>query len=394
MIRYILLALIAVFVACALAIFGVDFYLYIVDRYCRFHIGRWKSLQEWKNAVYRVALKWARRTPTVKITDNARYLLLDMLKGKYRSQSIQSWQNAAIILGLWENGSAEEARKAATEFIKTDGNWKKQPVAVDSSMLAYSILKVSTDPAAIRPAMDTMISIIENHMDDQGLISYTGGKGNPERYVDTLGLVCPFLALYARTYHAAKYEKIAFEQLEFYHHYGLFGDSVLPNHAIHARTLLPLGVYGWGRGTVWYTLGLVDTYPQIVDENMKKKLAEWIGEAADQYRRYQRTDGGFGSILQRMDSYDSSATAGLAYFYTQAARLSAEPDDWKVADNCLKKLQKMTRISGKIDMCQGDTKGIGIFSQTYDIMPFAQGLALRALAIYERNVLDGQSLQN
>lgn len=389
MIRYILLAFLAVFAACALAIFGVDFYLYLVDRYCRFHIGRWKNRQEWKNAIYRVARKWARRTPTVKITDNARYVLLDMLRGKYRSQSIQSWQNAAIILGLWENGSAEEARKATTEFIKTDGNWKKQPVAVDSSMLAYAILKVVTDPESVRPAMDTMISIIENHMDDRGLISYTGGNKNPERYVDTLGLVCPFLALYAKTYQNVRYSKIAFEQLEFYHDFGLFADSGLPNHAIHGESKLPLGVYGWGRGTVWYTLGLVDTYAQIMDENMKKKLADWIMEAANRYRYYQRPDGGFGSILQRMDSYDSSATAGLAYFYTQAAQVTAEPDHWKIADDCLKKLQKVTRISGKIDMCQGDTKGIGIFAQTYDIMPFAQGLALRALAIHERNSLDG-----
>ena len=51
------------------------------------------------------------------------------------------------------------------------------------------------------------------------------------------------------------------------------------------------------------------------------------------------------------------------------------------ADRCLSKLLKKTRITGAIDECQGDTKGIGIFAQTYDVMPFAQGMALRAINI-------------
>lgn len=43
------------------------------------------------------------------------------------------------------------------------------------------------------------------------------------------------------------------------------------------------------------------------------------------------------------------------------------------------KLLSCTRITGAIDWCQGDTKDIGVFAQTYDLMPFAQGMTLRAL---------------
>lgn len=46
----------------------------------------------------KTALKWLKHTPTVKITDNSRYMLLDFVCGKYKSQSIQSWQKAALIL--------------------------------------------------------------------------------------------------------------------------------------------------------------------------------------------------------------------------------------------------------------------------------------------------------
>jgi len=38
---------------------------------------------------------------------------------------------------------------------------------------------------------------------------------------------------------------------------------------------------------------------------------------------------------------------------------------------------KVTRRNGAIDFSQGDTKGIGIYASTFDVMPFTQGLAIR-----------------
>ena len=44
----------------------------------------------------------------------------------------------------------------------------------------------------------------------------------------------------------------------------------------------------------------------------------------------------------------------------------------------------VTRRNGEIDFSQGDTKGIGLYSTTYDIMPFTQGMALRAISILNK----------
>ena len=94
---WILLGIIA---AAALVIWSVDFYHYLVNRYCRYHIGRWPDTQAWQQAVIHRAIRWTVKTPTVKITDNNRYLLLDMLQGRHRSNTIQSWQTASLLLGL------------------------------------------------------------------------------------------------------------------------------------------------------------------------------------------------------------------------------------------------------------------------------------------------------
>lgn len=393
MIHLLLKILASLFLIAAAVIFAVDAFFWLVDRYCRFHIGRWPDQEAWEDAVYRVAQKWSRKTPTVKITDNSRYVLLDMLSGRYRSQSIQSWQNAAIILGLWEKGDQAAARIAAARFLDSSGNWRKPPVAVDASMLAYAILKTAEDPATVKPAMDFVISLVEKNTDDQGLIAYTN-RHDPNRYVDTIGLVCPFLALYSRVYDCPQYETLSFAQLKFYHDHGLLAETNLPNHAVNGHTLLPLGVYGWGRGVAWYILGLADTFPELCSDENRTAVRGWISEAAQSYHAFQRTDGGFGSILQIAASYDSSATAALAWFYAVCAVLFESDAYADYADRCLQKLKSVTRITGKIDWCQGDTKGIGIFAQTYDIMPFAQGLALRALEVRRKAKNHGTEIQN
>ena len=328
--------------------YGIDYFFYLKNKYCRFHIGHWNR-NDWEQAIEKRAIKWLRRTPTVKITDNSRYMLLDFLNGKYKSNTIQSWQKAALILGLLENESKEVqkvARKTAESLIDVTGNWKKKPVAVDCGMLSYAILKAVSDPLKIKPAMDYSIEIIKKSINKEGMISYTGEIDNPDMYVDTIGL---------------------------------YENTVLPNHAFHIESNLPLGVYGWGRGTAWYLVGLMDTYKNLKNEVYKKELKKWIHEAAEKYMIYQRNDGGFGSILQRTQTYDSSATATLAWFYGCCYEIFSEEKYIWIKEKCLNKLLTCTRISGAIDWCQGDTKDIGVFAQTYDLMPFAQGMALRAI---------------
>lgn len=379
--KTIVIVLLSFALALCLVNYSIDYFFYLKNKYCRFHIGRWQQ-DSWEQAVEKKAIKWLRKTPTVKITDNSRYMLLDILNGKYQSKTIQSWQKAALILGLLESKSVvsqKAARKAAEDLVDSAGNWKEPPVAVDCGMLSYAVLKAVSDPFKIKPAMDYSIKIIKQNINAEGMISYTGGKDNPDMYVDTIGLVCPFLTLYAKIFEVSEWKDIAFYQIKMFHQYGIYKNTALPNHAFDIESKLPLGVYGWGRGTAWYLLGLMDTYKNLNSEEYKNLLREWISEAAEKYIVYQRNDGGFGATLQRTQTYDSSATAALAWFYSCCYSIFSEEKYKQVKEKCMNKLLSCTRISGAIDWCQGDTKDIGVFSQTYDLMPFAQGMALRAM---------------
>lgn len=365
----------------AMLIWSVDFIGYLKNRYCRYHIGRWKDELSWKEAVTQCAIRWTKHTPTVKITDNNRYLLMDMLQGKYRSQTIQSWQTASLMLGLEQcatDSSTNAVRQMSSRLITENGMFRNMPTNVDVGMLCYSLLQ-SSDPVQIKPAMDYAVELIVKHIAEDGTILYTNDLMSDERYVDTIGLVCPFLARYGRIYGKSEYIDLAVNQLEAFIKYGLDSQSGLPNHAYSVKTKLPLGVYGWGRGAGWYTLGLIDTYQELPECPARQQLKEQIKKTADQYLRFQRDDGGFGHILQLREGYDSSATAALAYFYKSCANVFHSPTYAEVSKKCINKLKSVTRITGAVDWCQGDTKGIGVFSQTYDVMPFAQGLVLRSI---------------
>lgn len=376
--------IIFIFLILSIIIFGVDFYFYMLNRYCRYHIGRWNNYDEWLSNVKNISIKWTRKTPVVKMTDNNRLMVIDMINGKYKNNNIQSWQLGGLLLGLCEcnDKEAKEAiNKLIIKLIDKDGNWVTKPTNVDCGLLSYAILKNSKDYKKIKPAMDYSIGIIEKNICEDGMIAYTSDKNVDERYVDTLGFVCPFLQLYSNIYAEEKFSKISLEQINQYNKYGLLHDTYLPNHAYNPKNKLPLGVYGWGRGVAWYVIGLIDTYIEIKDSDEKLILKQNIKNVADSYINYQREDGGFGSILQNERTYDSSATAVLAYFYSRCYEIFENPKYLEVSNKCLQKIKSVTRITGKVDWCQGDTKGIGVHSQTFDIMPFAQGFTLRAALI-------------
>lgn len=364
-----------IYVLVSLILFIFDFYFYLINRYCRFHIGRWDDEKRWIDAVEKKATHWIKKTPTVKITDNARYILLDMIKGKYKSHTIQSWQKGALILGLKDK---RKINGAINRLIDTNGSFIKNPVAIDNALLSYAILK-NSNPQKVKPAMDYMMNLIINNIGKDEMIIYTNNINSDERYVDTIGLTCPFLAYYGKIYEKPEISKIAVQQIKLFSKYGLEKESLLPNHAFSSKNKLPLGVYGWGRGVAWYVIGLIDTYYEIEDEEDKNWLLRQIKIVAEKYKIYQRTDGGFGYIVQMEGGYDSSVTAVMSYFYLKCFKLFGNKEYELIYRKCLHKLMSVTRISGAVDWCQGDTKGIGIFAQTYDIMPFAQGFCLRTL---------------
>jgi unsaturated rhamnogalacturonyl hydrolase len=145
---------------------------------------------------------------------------------------------------------------------------------------------------------------------------------------------------------------------------------------------LPVGLFGWGRGLGWYAIGLIDSWNALPEHHSaKKQLQENVIQFAKMAMRFQQKNGGWHWLITNTSSrFDSSTAATLAWFLTNAASLPNLQDEASASvENAFQFLQKVTRRNGAVDFSQGDTKGIGIHSQEFDILPFTQGFVLRTL---------------
>jgi len=361
----------------------------------RIHIGRYAAVERWAEAIVRKGVRWLNRTPKIKVTDNTRLILLDMLKGNYARSAIQHWQEAALLLGLAERvrlaGADPELLAQADRYLAatfdSDGQWREKPRQVDGAILAYAVMTwPAADPDRYRPAWDHVRQMIEQHLGDDGTVLYRQAMKD-YRYVDTIGFVCPFLVVYGLRYGRPDCLRLAVKQIREYEKHGMLQEPFLPFHAYDVRRRLPLGLYGWGRGLGWYAIGLIDAWAALPDgHEAKEELERSVVRFARSAIACQQPQGNWNWTATRPEARaDSSATAALAWFLVQAAKIGeiAAPAT-EAAGKAIRYLMSVTRRDGAVDFSQGDTKDIGVYSMLFDILPFTQGLSIRAVHAYQR----------
>ena len=356
----------------------------------RIKIGRFQERKSWSEEVFALSKKWLRNTPTIPLTDNTRLIVIDMMKGKYRRSAIQSWQESALVLGLTEslriNGNAETKKEIEdffTQKMTSAGAWKEKPRESDHAILAYALLKTDfLDPQKYKPALDETWQMILNLKGEDGTVAYKNHVRH-YRFVDTIGFISPFLVSYGLKFNIPEAIDLAVKQITEYQKYGMMEQEHIPCHTYNVHTKIPTGLFGWGRGLGWYALGLIDSWYALPESHPhKKELERLVVATAQSAIRFQSGNGGFHWLLFDEGSrLESSTAATMAWFFTLAAEIPEITDQCMIAiEKALDYLQTVTRRSGAIDFSQGDTKGIGVYSQHFDILPFTQGFVLRTLS--------------
>ncbi len=385
------------------AIFGLTFGLIVIaivliialidaapifgDWFGRIHIGRYSDRHVWAKAVTETGAKWLTRTPKIKLTDNTRLIVLDMLRGNYTRPAIQYWQEASLLLGFHSylsHNSDPKAEAAVNALISSkfgsDGRWNHPPQQVDGAILAYGVMKHSEGrPEAHKAAMDQMWKLIQEHIGEDGTVQYRKSMKD-YRYVDTIGFICPFLVVYGLRYGKPECIELAVRQILEYERFGMLQGTSIPCHAYSTGTKYPLGLYGWGRGLGWYAIGLIDAWRELPDSHeYKKPLEEAVVRFARTVLTVQGDQGQWNWTVTRPESRaDSSATAMLAWFMLNAAQIEEISRECAAAaDSAILYLMKATRRNGAVDFSQGDTKDIGVYSVLFNILPFTQGFCIR-----------------
>ena len=229
---------------------------------------------------------------------------------------------------------------------------------------------------------------MKNCKGDDGTIFYRDFIPNI-RFVDTIGFICPFLTFYGVKYNKPEYVNLAFNQIESYLETAFLKDTNLPSHAYDIKNNIPLGIYGWGRGLGWFILGIVDMNNELPNDHEKKEfLKKLIVKTADDSLKFQKETGGFSALLTvKGMRHDSSITTLAGWLFWNSYLITQDEKYLNAANRCIESLMKVTRRDGVIDFCQGDTKGIGVYAETFDLMPFVQGMTVRLVNAIEKHNL-------
>ncbi|MEY2192748.1 glycoside hydrolase family 88 protein [Neobacillus sp. BF23-41] len=359
----------------------------------RIKLGRFEEKQLWIKSLTEKGVKWLIKTPKIKVTDNTRFILLDILKGNYSKSTIQHWQEASLVLGITEYLKYKEDNKAKKELLNflnskfdSTGKWLHEPQNVDAAILAYAIMKIDfIDINKYQKALDFIWEIIRDHIGEDGTVKYRKSMKS-YRYVDTIGFICPFLIAYGVKYDKKECINLAVNQIMEYEKYGMLENNWIPSHAYKIENKLPQGIYGWGRGLGWFSIGLIDAWNELPHSHKYKALLEKsVIKFAKSVLDFQQENGSWNWQIGRNECRpDSSATATLGWFLLNASRInSISKECLDGTDKTLKYLKRVTRRNGEVDFSQGDTKDIGVYSTLFNILPFTQGFCIRMINLYE-----------
>ena len=338
----------------------------------RFFEGRITDNELWHKQVLKICKSWIINTPTVSSTDNHQTLLQIVFK-KNKKSSIQVWQSASLYIALSESREAQ-IKSILSEFSKKTADQYdfKNINDSDFGMLAFAVF----DDPKFSDFKQSMLDYILNNTSDDIILYKNHAKKTA--FVDTLGFVCPFLVKYGIETQNEKYINLAKKQIELYYKYGLEENCNLPFHAFDIKEHTKLGICDWARGLAWLLIGLMDCYKALILSNVKDSFfEEEIKKYADILINLEKQSGGYSWRLLSNYETDSSATAVFGWFLACAGNLFKNKKYISSAEKCREFLKSKTRNNGIIDYCQGDTLGVGNYSRSFGIMPFAEGFALR-----------------
>ncbi len=286
-----------------------------------------------------------------------------------------------------EIGDIDARDRLADKFdavLTSRGEWRIQldnpPLALDG----YNLLMVHRIAPSQR--YENALKAMANHFLNNcprlgGCLPYS--RDGKLLLVDTLGMLCPFLAAYGRDFDDPEATALAKTQLLDFISRNLDPDSRLPFHAYYQGGPYRLGAHAWGRGVGWYLIGLADTLVEITPAHSGfHELIAAFTEAAKTLQKFQRDNGNWGWIVVLPETRDDTSVASFCGYALARARrvdqISSQFDD--VIARALAALIDASSIDGTITNSSGECRGLTQYSTAFGPQPWVQGTAAALVA--------------
>lgn len=326
--------------------------------------------------------------------DLSLYVMLAKLKAfikgdkAYFKYTFYNFPRAWLLLGILEyacatedEASIEVVKEQCSDYIDAEGNLRFTFDKLDQVLFGLLFLKMYSHfgDARFKRGAENIYETISRFKSSEGTYLYR--EGLQVLFVDTLGMLVPFLFEYAKVLDAPEKATEAVRQIRFYSELLVAKDAKhLPVHAFDLEAGIHLGSSNWSRGVAWYFIGLAYALQYGIEDYRE----EFNLLAA---RLFSLRKGMFWpQFLAHTDdnSIDSSSTTMLYY----ALALGG----FDIFDALEGAMKYAVSTDGFVEYSSGDTFYINKYSRVKGKSELTQGILLLLLAHRKQAGVLGRSV--
>lgn len=286
-----------------------------------------------------------------------------------------SWQGGLCAYAaslLWRRYGRTEDLDACTRYLDSqvspNGEWNYPPrLAADATKALPLIILFDRDPRYALAAQAMARFLVDEYpYGVDRCLPYHPESGL--MLVDTLAMVSPFLIQFGKKNSLGGATQLGLIQLTCFCERAIDPQTHLPYHAYDPEGPDRLGPQGWGRGTGWLLMGLVDSLMALKASERPAILLSRLQLLSRSLSRFQSPCGHWRwCIPQRNEATDSSATALIAYALARAisAGLLEESDVQPSLTLAAEALKRDTGIDGRVSGGSGECFGVSLYSREF-----------------------------
>lgn len=301
---------------------------------------------------------------------------------RHKNYAYFNFPLAFLLLGLLDRYESsgdtkllEDIEQKCTELVSSSGQLIFTFDKVDQAMFGLVFLRLYTIARAKKylTASNEIYKNVLSYVGDDDIVRYR--KGVDVAFIDTIGLVCPFLIMYADITDCKSARVLAEKQVNHVLDTGLDKDGILPFHAVDLNLNAPLGSINWGRGIGWWVLGLAPLAAKSDKDHPNKyftalqKILAFLERARLDNEYWPQFIGHTND-----NTIDSSATLMFLLATQQAGIRHIESQE------LLSVIGRCVDSSGKVINASGDTIYINKYSRVKGASELAQGLMLSLIS--------------
>ena len=321
-------------------------------------------------------------------------LLKKILKRGYSPADYLNWPNGLLSLGIMEYARKNDSKEAMDILKAYFDRWIDKGSRIyflDDALSGETLIKLylSTGDEKYISHINKIYDYLAKALkDSEGSLIYRPSQGNGHILADMIGMVCPFLCLYGRTFNNPEAAQLAYTQIDNFLVNAIDSASGLPYHGYEKSKELSYGIIGWGRAVGWLMLGIsgvINYADEMLPLSKIMELKKKFYELTRTVMNMQRENGGFAWQLgATKGQLDTSATAMI---YTSIVRSYTSKDisleDKNIyANEFLPEIKKGFEFlmgfvaDGKVYDCEAECLGFGMYPQIYGSYPWSVGSML------------------